>query len=418
MFVKTAQLTASFPLELTIWCAIAMAIDIGVARLTYGAVLPGIIRDLHLTYTSAGILGASNLAAYLVGNLVAPQLGRRFGMPWLAFFGHAAVALGVAISGVAYEPTLLGVGRILMGGGAGIGIVAMIVLLFEAAPSQRHLTSPGIWAGIGLAAIATGLTLQYTLNGPGHWRYVFLGSAAVAVLLIFRFQPGALRKIERKATAPENARDEALRTTSVLAWMPLFAAYFMFGVAYIAYATFVGARLAAEGAPLSLISANWSVFGITVIIGCMGISFLLSSSALRRSTLTLALVSGAAGCAVSSLPGFTATLVSAGLVGLGLSACPAVVAAYVRERTTAGNYPYFFSLATTVMGAGQLLGPVVAGALADRFGPGSVSVFAAVSYGLGAGLALLDALGRSQLQQPKPHLSSGPTSGSNLTFGT
>jgi predicted MFS family arabinose efflux permease len=229
-----------------------------------------------------------------------------------------------------------------------------------------------------------------------------LGSAAVAVLLTFRFQPGALRKIERKATAPENAREYALRTTSVLAWMPLFAAYFMFGIAYIAYATFVGARLAAEGAPLSLISANWSVFGVTVIIGCMGISFLLSSSALRRSTLTLTLVSGAAGCAVSSLPGFNATLVSAGLVGLGLSACPAVVAAYVRERTTEAHYPYFFSLATTVMGVGQLSGPVIAGTLADRFGLGSVPVFAAVSYGLGAGLALLDALGRSHLQRAKP----------------
>jgi MFS family permease len=399
--VKITQLTPSFPLGLTVWCAIAIGIDVGVARLTYGAVLPGIIRDLHLTYTSAGILGASNLAAYLVGNLVAPQLGRHFGMPRLAFFGHAAVALGAAISGIAYEPTLLGVGRILMGGGAGVGIVAMIVILFEAAPSQRHLTSAGTWAGIGLAAIATGLTLQYTLNGVGHWRYAFLGSAAVAVLVTLRFRPGAL-KLERKAPAAEFAQVDAVRTTSVLAWTFLFAAYFMYGVAYIAYATFVGARLAAEGAPLFLISANWSVIGITVIIGCTGITFLLSSFALRRLTLTLTLVSGAAGCAVSNLPGSTATLVAAGLVGLGLSACPAVVAAYVRERTTEATYPYFFSLATTVMGVGQLSGPVIAGALADQFGPGSMPMFAAVSYGLAAGLALLDASGRSHIQQAKP----------------
>jgi MFS family permease len=195
----------------------------------------------------------------------------------------------------------------------------------------------------------------------------------------------------------------------VLAWTPLFAAYFMFGVSYIAYATFVGARLAAEGAPLSLISANWNILGITVIIGCMGITFLLSSSVLRRLTLTLTLVSGAAGCAVSSLPGFTAALIAAGLVGLGLSACPAVVTAYVRERTTEASYPYFFSLATTVLGVGQLSGPVIAGALADRVGPGSVPLLAAVSYGLGAGLALLDASGRSHLVQTKP----APVIGSN-----
>lgn len=116
----------------------------------------------------------------------------------------------------------------------------------------------------------------------------------------------------------------------------------------------------------------------------------------------MTLISGAAGCAVSELPGFTATLFSAGLVGLGLSACPAVVAAYVRERTTEASYPYFFSLATTVMGLGQLSGPALAGTLADRFGLGSVPVFAAVGYGLGAGLALLDAFGPSHLQRAKP----------------
>ena len=125
-------------------------------------------------------------------------------------------------------------------------------------------------------------------------------------------------------------------------------------------------------------------------------------AASQAMATTTTLVSGATGCAVSSLPGFNATLVSAGLVGLGLSACPAVVTAYLRERTTEAHYPYFFSLATTVMGVGQLSGPAIAGTLADQFGLGSVPVFAGVSYGLGAVLALLDALGRSHLPQAKP----------------
>lgn len=399
--LRMRQSTPALPFVLTIWCAVAMAIDIGVARLTYGAVLPAVIRDLHLTYTAAGILGSSNLAAYFVGNLAAPGLARMFGMPRLAFAGHALVALGAAISGVASGPLSLGFGRIVMGGGAGVGIVAMIVILFEAAPSQRHITTAGIWAGIGLAAIGTGLTLQYTLIDPGRWRYAFLFSAALAALVTLRLRPGALTR-SAWALAAEQIQSDEPNTTSVLTFTPLFAAYFMFGVAYIAYATFVGARLAAEGAPLSLVSANWTVLGIAVIVGCTCIMFLLFAPALRRLTLTLTLLCGAAGCAVSSLPGPVATLLAAAFVGLGLSACPAVVAAYVRERTTESAYPYFFSLATTVMGVGQLSGPVIAGSLADHFGPGSMPVFAAVSYGLAAALALLDAATRGHRKQTRP----------------
>ena len=62
----------------------------------------------------------------------------------------------------------------------------------------------------------------------------------------------------------------------------------------------------------------------------------------------------------------------------------------VRARTTEATYPAMFTLVTAALGAGQLLGPFAAGALADHFGPVAIGLFAAANYAVGAALALSD----------------------------
>ena len=49
-----------------------------------------------------------------------------------------------------------------------------------------------------------------------------------------------------------------------------------------------------------------------------------------------------------------------------------------------------FSIATAFLGAGQLIGPVLAGALADRFGTVAVPLFAGGIYTLGVLAATAD----------------------------
>ena len=53
--------------------------------------------------------------------------------------------------------------------------------------------------------------------------------------------------------------------------------------------------------------------------------------------------------------------------------------------------PAAFVAVTAIVGAGQIAGPWIAGALADHLGPGSVTAFAGSVYALGAVLAFVDA---------------------------
>ena len=54
------------------------------------------------------------------------------------------------------------------------------------------------------------------------------------------------------------------------------------------------------------------------------------------------------------------------------------------------DYARAFSIATAALGLGQFAGPVLAGALADRFGSAAAPLFGAAAYGLGALFASID----------------------------
>jgi MFS family permease len=386
---QRARLRA-LPLALIFWGTAAMALDIGVARLTYGAVLTGIAQDLRLSYTVLGILSAVNLAAYLVGTLAAPRLGRMTSMPLLACLGHGAVALGAAWSGIAIGPVSLGAGRVLMGLGAGVGLVGLFVVVFERTEVRlRPTVSAFIWSGIGFALVLTGLFLPLTL-GPGEWRRAFLVAAVVGAAATFGLRPRRMPKVGSSASHAVPAATHPHRA-GVAQWLPMFGAYFMFGVGYIAYSTFAGARLAAGGASPGVIAASWTVYGAATIAGCAATALLLALPVARHLALTAALGCGAFGCWLVGLEGAVFPLLASLFVGLGLASTPAIITAYVRQRSDEPSYPRLFSLATASLGVGQLVGPVVAGALADRLGSPAVTAFATTAYAAGTALALIDA---------------------------
>jgi predicted MFS family arabinose efflux permease len=374
---------------LAAWAALGIALNVGIARFTYGVMLPALQRDLALDYFGGGALNAAHLLGYLAGTLAAPALARRIGMGRLARAAHALVAAGALACALtpASAPLVLALGRLATGLGAGAAIVAILVLVLAAVPAaSRSLASALVWSGMGFAVVLSGLAAQPLLASAHGWRIAFALAAAIAALLAFVFPPAGLGAGE----APAAARARGLARVLGARWIHLVAAYLMFGAGYIAYSTFAGARLAAQGAPVAAVSTMWIAFGAAMIAGSI-----LSFAALRlprRGSLALvaALAAGALGALVSWSDAAGAALVGALLVGAGVASTPTIVTAYARERCTAEDFPLAFSLATVALGLGQLLGPLAAGLLADRLGVASVALFAVAVYGLGALLAVLD----------------------------
>jgi predicted MFS family arabinose efflux permease len=362
-----------------------VALHVGMARFTYGVMLPALKRDLALDYFGGGFFNSVHLLGYLAGTLAAPALGRRLGMPLASRAAHALVAAGALLCALApaspFGAALLAAGRAATGLGAGAAIVAILIIAFAAVPvASRSMASALVWSGMGFAVVLSGLAAGALVQTGLGWRAAFLLAAALAALLAFAFPPPGTPG-EGVEAAPAGFRSPGFF---------LVAAYLMFGAGYIAYATFAGTRLAAAGAPLAAVSGMWIAFGAAMIAGSALSFTVLRFEGRRKLALIMAMLFGAVGAGVSWSAGAGAALAGAILVGVGVTSTPTIVTAYVRERCSAAQYPQAFSFATAAMGVGQLLGPLAAGALADRFGVGAVVVFAAAVYGLGAVLAAVD----------------------------
>jgi len=398
--MKTASTPSDkpLPLNLIVWGAIGIALNVGLARFTYGVMLPSIRRDLGLDYLGSGNLNAVHLAGYLIGTLAAPSIIARTGAAKLSKWAHLLVAAAALVCAAApdsrvFGSAVLGLGRFATGLGAGAGIVAILVIVFGAVSAgRRPLASAVVWSGMGVAIVISGLAVSFLLGSAIGWRCAFAFSALLALAVAFGFPPKA-KRTDAPATIV-NADDMTFTSRRMLStnWLFLLGTYLVFGMAYIAYSTFTGAQLASMNAPPLLIGITWIGLGVTAILGAALTVPIIGSVRTRQFALVGALATGAIGALIAGLDTAAAAMVGALLVGLGLAATPTIVTAYARERSNAVEYPKAFSYATAALGIGQLIGPVAGGALADQFGTIAIPMFAASAYGLGAILAMADAL--------------------------
>ena len=396
----------ALPWVLITWGAVGIGLNVGLARFTYGVMLPAIRRDLSLDYLAGGSLNAVHLAGYLIGTLAAPAILRRAGASASSKWAHLLVAVGALLCAAApAHPTfgswVLAVGRLTTGLGAGTGIVAILVVVFAAVTAQqRPLVSAAAWSGMGVAVIASGLLISPLLYNPYGWRAAFLVSAGLALAVAFFFVPVSQRPVEASAAPPGRLTPTRERAGKASSSQFLFGSYLAFGVAYVAFSTFAGAQLAAIRAPPWLVGTTWIGFGTMAIVGAALTVPIVSSARLKRFALIAATASGALGCWIAGMDTASAVGVGALFVGLGVAATPTIVSAVVRERCSDDDYPRVFSLATAALGAGQLVGPLAGGALADRFGPTVIPLFAAAAYVVAALLASCDSQtsGRSPIR--------------------
>lgn len=369
---------------------LALALDVGVARFTYGVVLPAFARDLQINLTTAGLLGTMHLVGYLLGTLASPTLNARLGPLGLCRASHLAFAGGMLACGLTSDMTIMVAGRLVTGLGAGAGVFAVFLIVFDAtAPARRAAAGALVWSGIGVAIIASGM-----MSGPilvdGAWRLSFIVPAGLALVVAIGMpRTTAAGTTPARAAGPAPSRRGALASTR---WLFLFAAYFLFGAGYISYATFAGVLLKEIGLSGAGVAGFWVMYGTASMIGAGLAPVLLSGGIARRLALSAALGSAALGALLGVHGGSLSLFAASALVGLGLVATPATITYLIRDRTSDAAYPFFFTIGTAILGLGQLISPAVGGALADWLGPSAIGWFAAAIYGAATVAATADGL--------------------------
>ncbi len=391
------SLSSRSPRLMALGGLIAMAVGIGIGRFVYTPILPPMLTGLGMSGTAAGVIASANFAGYLTGALGAAggalPGGRR---TWLltALAASAATTAGMGLVGSVPAFLLL---RFLGGvASALVLILASALVLDRLALIGRTGLAPLHFAGVGIG-IACSAALVAGLSAMGcDWQTLWLASGGLS--LIGTFAVAGLLRGQRDEAPGVVATGAPKRSGPVLdpRLRRMTLAYGLFGFGYVITATFLVAIVRATPAVQALEPVIWIVVGVAagpsvLVWGALGRRFGLANA------FAVAALAEAAGVLFSVLmPNRIGLCVAAVLVGgtfMGLTAM-----GLMRGRELArGDSRRVMALMTGAFGVGQIVGPLVAGALSDRLGGFLVpSVAAAGALVLAAWLARRSGSGMTQ----------------------
>lgn len=372
----------------------AMAAAMGFGRFVYTPILPGMMAGASLSAADAGLIAGANFAGYLIGAVLAAYGWAAGRERRVALFG--LVATGVLLAAMAATTSLATflVIRFLAGIASAFAMIfTSAIVLAHAARGEavQILHFGGVGLGIALSSalvLAIGMVPGFDAHG---WRWEWLASAAaVAALAVL-----VSRLLPHAGPAGAAGREPALH------WRPplvlVTASYGLFGFGYVITATFLVtmARQAAAGAAVEFLA--WFIAGTAAAV-----SLVVWRPVLRR----FGAVTAYAACTGLEALGILASVLlppAAGALagGLFLGLTFMAVTAYGLQigRMLAPDSPRrAMALMTAAFGTGQILGPLVAGWLAERTGdftlPTMIAVLVLALSTLLAGLLALPPMRR------------------------
>ncbi|GAA5033442.1 MFS transporter [Streptomyces siamensis] len=180
-----------FPVLALCWLAVFFdGMDVNI----YGAVMPHMLDDpgLGLTPSTAGTIGSWTTFGMLIGALTAGNLTDWLGRRMMLVSSVTLFSIGSAICALAGGIGLFGTGRFVAGLGLGGLMPLCLAMVMEFAPPRRAALTTGLlmtsYHAGGMAATGLGLSLAPAAG----WRWVFWAGvlpAVVAVPLLLTLLP-------------------------------------------------------------------------------------------------------------------------------------------------------------------------------------------------------------------------------------
>ncbi len=355
--------------------AFALAAAMGIGRFAYTALLPVTQAALGVGDDAAGALASVNLVGYLVGVLAARQVAahpRRGGVLRVAL---AATALATGLGGLTTSVIAWTALRTLAGLASGLVFVLASAAALESAPERAGTIFAGVGTGIALSGSAAALVPEQAGFGA-PWLVL---SAIAGLLAVAPWR--RLASAAHAGSSPPAAARPPVRPD--LAFGRLAAAYFLEGLGYIVSGTFAVAAVRRTPGLESLAPWTWVLTGLAAAPSALMWSRLGGRHGARR-VLSVAYLVQAAGMALPSLSRSpAAALAGAALFGGTFMGITTLAMAAGRALAPAAPGRAIGTL-TALYGAGQILGPLLAGALSERLGdprPGVLGAAAAVALG-------------------------------------
>jgi predicted MFS family arabinose efflux permease len=377
---------------LTACLSLAAAVALGITRFAYGLLLPPMRQDLAWSYTLAGAMNTMNALGYLVGALLCPWALRRLGALTVLLAGAGLATVFMALTGFLTDSGWLFLQRFVAGVCSASVFVAGGLLAARLGlhrPAQSGLLLGiyygGTGWGIALSALAVPAlsALAQDLEHPWALAWWGLGLMCLVLTSLVFMNVKSLRALTSER-GPELENQPSL-AVDWRAWRAALLGYGLFGLGYIGYMTFVIALLGEQGTGPVGITFFYTALGLSVVASSRVWAGLLNH---YKGGQALAILNALLGLA-TLLPALTSAwpmlLLSGILFGGVFLSLVASTTAMVKHNLAPAQWAAGISAFTVVFAAGQIMGPMVVGLIAD--GPWGLSgglVFSAAALCLGA----------------------------------
>jgi predicted MFS family arabinose efflux permease len=373
--------------------ATAITVVNGFGRFAYALLLPVMREDLAWDYALSGWLNTANSAGYGLGALAGMFLLSRFRPATLFVAGLAITVTTLLLCGMTRELWTMMAWRFASGVGSAWVFAcggALIAAHYNQNAAKSAAAIAIYYAGGGLGIALSGVVLYPVLGHDWSWSTGWLVLGVVG--LVFSLWPAKL--------ALGIGGQTSTLTNEQVAWgsyAPILTAYFLFGVGYIVYMTFVIAWLREMQLGNAAATAVWLVLGVAA----MASGYAWRNIMARwwpTHTFAATCVCTAAGTALPLLShSFAMLLVSAVLVGGSFFMTPGSMMALARRTLSATQWAKAMNLFTFIFAIGQGVGPVAAGWIADTAGLNVAMAAGALTLILAGGIALLQKKAASPL---------------------
>ena len=390
--------------KLTVAGFVATAVAFGPARMGFGLFLPAFREEFALSTSMAGLIASGGFLAFLLALPVSAWLGARYAERVPVLAGALAAAAGFAAVAAAGTAGLLALGIALAGTSAGLcwapfNDAAERVVPESARPTALSVVSTGTTFGVATAAGLAFAVTEGALDWRGAWVGFAFGALALAAITLIGLPKGRRRTAGGRTPShpvaeialaclpsdfnPKPEPDTGPAGPSLLqrAAIPLYSTALCFGMTNAIFLSFAADRVVAVGGLPGLPDEAASVviflgYGTCGILGLatgrieakIGLAplFCLIFAA---ATLSLALIGIAPGA-------WSAVLAASGLHGAALMMVSAVFS-FWSMRLFPGRSTLGFTATLLSMAAGSVLGPTLAGLLAEAQGARVMFVLAA-----------------------------------------
>ncbi|MDI9334816.1 MAG: YbfB/YjiJ family MFS transporter [Cytophagales bacterium] len=367
--------------------AAAVAVVNGFGRFAYALLLPVMRDDLHWDYALSGWLNTANSVGYGLGAIFGMLLLGRIKSSTLFVWGLAIAVATLLAGGVTRELPVMMLLRFLCGIGSSWVFAcggALIATKYGKSPAQSASAIAVYYAGGGLGIALSGVLIYPVLSLSWTWPVGWVALGLAGFVLAIWPSKLALDMGQPLNHAGGNQLDATMpwRHFHIISW-----AYFLFGVGYIVYLTFVVAWLREMQLGVLAATGVWFLLGLAA----MASGYLWKGAMARwqpTTTFAAASLCTALGTALPLVAqNLGSLLISAVLVGGSFFMVPGSMMALARKTLPQSLWAKAMNFFTLIFALGQAVGPVLAGWIADHYGMNAAMTAGAFILLLGAGLA-------------------------------